>query len=236
MSSKRYFNHPLYAFFLISALLSACAANQPEPPAKPIAETATVSEPAVSEPSLPADQKTGPIDVYILPLDDFSDDAAVEVAKIVGREFGIWAKASLPLGALAIQAFPGTRQFAAEDIFEQARAVMRRLPETDPNTHFVFLTNRDINSRTRNFRFQFSHHDRVCRCSVISTARMHQPGDRNANQAAATRLLKMTKRAIGEMDFGWTRSADIKDLMYAPIMSLDDLDAIGDRHPPIPLR
>lgn len=236
MNSKRVFHQPLFAMFPMLALLTACVADQPAPPAKTIAQAAPVNEPPVSELSLPADNKPGPVDVYILPLDDFSDEAAVEIAKTVGREFGVWAKATLPLGALPIQAFPGTRQYAAEDIFEQARAVMRRLPEADPNTHFVFLTNRDINSRSRSFRFQFSFHDRVCRCSVISAARMHQPSDRNANQAAGTRLLKMTKRAIGEMSFGWTRSTDIKDLMYAPIMSLDDLDAIGDRHPPIPLR
>ena len=38
------------------------------------------------------------------------------------------------------------------------------------------------------------------------------------------------KRAIGEMHFGWKRSSDSKDLMYAPIMSLDDLDHIGLEH------
>ena len=38
------------------------------------------------------------------------------------------------------------------------------------------------------------------------------------------------KRAIGEMRYGWKRTTDIQDIMYAPIMSLDDLDQIGLEH------
>ena len=47
---------------------------------------------------------------------------------------------------------------------------------------------------------------------------------------ALGRLLKMTKRAIGEMYLGWHRSTDPNDVMFAPLMSLDDLDRMGSEH------
>jgi len=41
------------------------------------------------------------------------------------------------------------------------------------------------------------------------------------------RIYKMVKRAIGELYFGLPRSTSIADIMYAPIMSLEDIDAMG---------
>ncbi len=217
---------------IIPVILAGCAVIETPAPAETLAPIPDF-KPAPPQTKAQASEKTGPVDVYLLPLDDFSGDYAAQMAKTLTKEFGIWVKATLPLGTLRLQAFPGTQQYAAQDIFEQAGTVMRRLPEGGKNTHFVFLTNRDINARDRNFRFQLSFHDRRCRCSVISAARMHQPGDTVTSPAVETRFMKMTKRAIGEMDFGWTRSTDFKDLMYSPIMSLDDLDELGNHHPPI---
>ncbi|WFP50151.1 hypothetical protein PL263_18910 [Methylomonas sp. EFPC3] len=216
----------------IAVIMTGCAAIETPAPAETLAPIPDF-KPAPPQTKTQPAEKTGPVDVYLLPLDDFSADYAAQMAKTLTKEFGIRVKATLPLGSLRLHAFPGTQQYAAQDIFEQAGTVMRRLPEGGKHTHFVFLTNRDINARDRNFRFQFSFHDRDCRCSVVSAARMHQPGDTATSPAVETRFLKMTKRAIGEMDLGWTRSTDIKDLMYSPIMSLDDLDALGNRHPPI---
>ena len=41
------------------------------------------------------------------------------------------------------------------------------------------------------------------------------------------RTYKMTKREIGIVHFGYPRSTDVKDLMYSPIMSLEDVDRMG---------
>jgi hypothetical protein len=40
----------------------------------------------------------------------------------------------------------------------------------------------------------------------------------------------MTKRAIGEMYLGWKRSPNFGDIMYSPLMSLDELDKLGLDH------
>jgi hypothetical protein len=70
---------------------------------------------------------------------------------------------------------------------------------------------------------------------LISAARMHPEPESSASgsQQLQSRFIKMTKRAIGQMVLNWERSSDIKDLMYSPIMSLDDIDHLGNRHPAI---
>jgi hypothetical protein len=80
----------------------------------------------------------------------------------------------------------------------------------------------------------FSSHDSELRASVVSTARMIEPGDFSQRAASllADRFSKMIRRAIGEIQFGWKRSSNINDVMYSPIMGVDDLDRIGRTHTP----
>lgn len=223
---------------ILSATLAGCTTSSrytqplvvsdPTPTPKPLS-TASLYPSAATE-------KTGPVNVYLIPLNDFSEDIAAQIGRDLSKEFGLRVKGTVAMGTQGLMPMSDSQQFAAEDIFEHAKTVMQRLPEADSNTYFIFLTNRDINSRARNFRFQFSFHDKVCRCSVVSAARMHpepenSPGSR---QHLESRFIKMTKRAIGQMVLGWERSSDINDLMYSPIMSLDDIDHLGNRHPAIP--
>jgi predicted Zn-dependent protease len=129
---------------------------------------------------------------------------------------------------------PGTNQYAADDFFAKVLPRAKALPEASPRTYYVILTTHDINSRSQNFRFQFSSHSPMLNASVVSLARLLTYSNGNAilDDAAAARLYKMTKRAVGEMRLGWKRSADTQDLMYAPIMSIEDLDRIGLEHMP----
>jgi predicted Zn-dependent protease len=182
-----------------------------------------------------ADAPPGPVDavsVYLVPLDDFPEDLASSLAKLLQQNLNLRVKASLRLPALSLTTLPGTNQYVAEDILSLGAAASASLPETSSTTYRVFLTTRDTNTRSGNFRFQFSAHNKALNCSVVSMARLLEySNDRPMlTERAATRLLKMTKRAIGEMRLGWSRSADKSDLMYTPIMSLDDLDRLGLEH------
>ncbi len=96
----------------------------------------------------------------------------------------------------------------------------------------LLLTTRDINSRTGATRFQFSAHNRELNASVISLARLMYDVDGRpaAERTLQARMYKLIKRAIGEMHLGWRRSTHPDDVMYAPLMSLQDLDRIGTRH------
>ena len=182
----------------------------------------------------PVTEETSPISVYFIPLDDFNADYSVFLAQKFSAEFGVKMKSSLPIGSAKLQPFAGTQQYAAENIFALAKPVLERLPDQAPNAFYILLTNRDINSRLRTFRFMFSWHDKDLRTSVISTARLRPESDASpkAAELVAGRLNKMIGRAIGEMQFGWQRSTNIDDVMYAPIMSIDDLDRMGNTHRP----
>lgn len=177
----------------------------------------------------------GPLDgvpVYLVPLDDFPEDLAGTLARALQEGLGFRVKASLRLPPLRLPVLPGTNQLIAEEILQQGAAASARLPEATLTTYRLFLTTRDINGRSGNFRFQFSTHNRVLNSSVLSLARLldYERERPVFNERAVSRLLKMSKRAIGEMVLGWKRSPDPADLMYAPIMGLADLDRLGLEH------
>jgi predicted Zn-dependent protease len=167
--------------------------------------------------------------VYLLPLDDFSTDFTVWLSRVLSDELKICVKSSLAMGSEGLAPFTGTNQYPAEDIVTAAADVIARLNENDPKTCYVIITNKDINERSRNFRFLFAWHETPKKVSVVSAARMvfGSQGMPVSNEIIFSRIYKMTKRAIGEQYFGLARSSNIRDVMYSPIMGLDDLDQIG---------
>ena len=170
--------------------------------------------------------------VYVVPLDDFPEELAAGLARALQEDLGLRVKASIRLPPLAVPYLPGTQQLIAEEIMLRGAAASSRLPEAIPETYRVFLAARDINGRSANFRFLFSSHNRALNCSVVSLARLldYAAGRPQLNPRALMRLAKISKRALGEMVFGWQRSADPEDLMYSPLMSLADLDRLGLVH------
>lgn len=185
-----------------------------------------------SAPAAALESNRTSVDVYLAPMADFSEDMSAALAKSLSADLGLWVKSSLRLGEISSETTPDGKQLVAEDLFVKAQTVLRSLPEKTTNTQFILLTNRDINSRTGGFRYLFSYHDRALDTSVVSAARMQANlfGQPVADKQTPTRLYKIIKRAIGEMRLGWKRSTDIADIMYSPIMSLNDLDRIGLQH------
>jgi len=172
------------------------------------------------------------VSIYLVPLSDFPEEVSVQLAKIMSKEFNVWVKSSLRVGAVDINKMPGTNQLQAEDILEKYQKIIRNFPETNSKTYFLLLTTSDINSKTGGFRFQFSFHNKDLMTSVVSMARLFNYIEDKpiADNVAVSRLYKMTKRAIGEMYFGWQRSTNIEDVMYSPLMGVPDLDKIGINH------
>jgi len=176
------------------------------------------------------------VPVYLVPLNDFPEELAAVLAKSLQANMGFRVKASLQLPPLVIATAPGTAQLVSDDILLQASKASSRLPEASTTTYRIFLTIKDINSRSANLRFQFSAHNKTLNCSVISLARLLEfAGERPVlTERSISRLQKMTKRAIGEMYLGWKRSLDPSDIMYSPLMSLDELDKLGLDHAETP--
>lgn len=172
------------------------------------------------------------VSVYLVPLDDFPEELAAALAKSLQNNLSFRVKASVRLPPLNIATVPGTTQLVSDDILLLASKASSRLPEATPTTYRVFLTTRDINSRSANLRFLFSAHNKALHCSVVSLARLLEyAGERPVLTArSVSRIQKMTKRAIGEMHLGWKRSPNTNDIMYSPLMSLDELDKLGMDH------
>jgi len=208
----------LLLFALVTLSPSACTSPDSRPAAVPLEQ--------------------GQIDVYLLPVGSFPFEAANALAVDLSSDVGVNVRASLPMGADDLRPLPSGDQFAAEDVIARARAVGSRLPDRSARSIVIALAILDINDREQRLRFIFGKNDLEGRTSVLSTARMGYSTTTVEGTAEQVylRLYKMTKRAIGEQYFGYRRSSDIRDVMYAPIMSLADIDAMGtsfaERSPP----
>ena len=172
------------------------------------------------------------IAVWLIPMDDFNYDEAARLANTLSADLNLKIRATLNMGSAGLKPFAGTTQFPAEDIFAMTANVVRNLTEKRPDAAYIVLTQKDINTRDRSLRFNFAVHNRATRTAVVSAARLviAQTGGMADTPTIRKRLFKMVKRNIGDVYFGYTRSTDIRDVMYAPIMSLDDLDKMGTEY------
>ena len=181
---------------------------------------------------LPLASSRDTVNFYIIPTDDVSEQVAGQIARALTKETGLWIKSTLWAPSDVENPFPGTNQYPAENYFPMGARVARTLPEASARTYFIVLTNRDINSKTGNFRFQFSMHSPGANTSVLSFARLqhNMDGSPSSTEVVATRIGKMLLRIVGEMRLGWKRTSDPSDLMFAPIMSIEDIDRMDLVH------
>ena len=172
------------------------------------------------------------VPVYVVPLDDVPEALSATVAQALARQLGLRVRAGMRLPPLRIPTLPGSDQYAGEALLEHAVRASARLPGLGPDTYRLFLTARDINAQAGGFRFQFSMHNPTLNCSVVSMARLFEfvDGEVRLTNLTGARAVKLAKRAVGELHLGWKRSTDPQDLMYAPLMGLEDLDRIGSEH------
>jgi predicted Zn-dependent protease len=194
----------------LTCCLNATAQNQQQPIANPL----------------------DAVPFYIIPTDDLAEQAAGSIARSLSKDTGLWIKSTGWAPSDVREPFAGTNQYPAEDYFPIGARVARTLRDASPRTYFIVLTNRDINSKTRNFRFQYSMHSPMANTSVLSVARLlfNADGSRATEDVAFGRVSKMLMRIVGEMRLGWQRTSDPLSLMYAPVMSVDDIDRMSISH------
>lgn len=166
---------------------------------------------------------------YVIPTDDVAEQAAGTIARALTKDTGLWIKSTVWAPSDVSEPLPGTNQYPAEDYFPVGVRVARMLRDASPNTYFIVLTNRDINSKSGNFRFQYSMHSPMVNTSVLSIARLQYnvDGSKATENVAAERVTKMLMRIVGEMRLGWKRTSEPKSLMYAPVMSVEDIDRMS---------
>ncbi|WP_374583027.1 hypothetical protein [Pseudoduganella sp.] len=175
---------------------------------------------------LPVANPADKVHVYIIPTDGIAEQAAGRMARGVSAETGLTVRSTLWAPSGKLEPFAGTGQYAAEDLMALSARIAPTLHDVSPNTYYIVLTNRDINSSDRTFRFLFAHHNPAANTSVLSIARLlhNRNGTAASPEVAGMRIGKMLVRTVGEVRMGWKRTGDQKDVMYAPIMSTDDID------------
>lgn len=171
------------------------------------------------------------VDIILLPTSDFPQPNAVALAGRLARMTGLRVRAMLAIGEIA----PKVGQVDANLAITRTMPVVERLRSRYGDAVVILLTMADINDPGAGTNFLFAQHDLDQRISILSAYRMRDdllvrwsdalPADEAApvNQ----RLIKFLLRSVGEQHYRLPRSTDIRSAMYAPIMSLDDIDAMG---------
>src|ERR1700690_3855977 len=102
-----------------------------------------------------------PIDIYLLPVDDFSFEFADQLASRLSTELNLKVRASLPMGVSDLKELSNSSQLASEDIIARAHEIGLRLPNKSQKFVVIAFTTRDINDRSQSLRFLFAKNDRA---------------------------------------------------------------------------
>ena len=167
--------------------------------------------------------------VHFVPLGGFPSDAQETLVSHFKNNYGVNI-VSLPMIDIERVAFdPSRRQLVAEELISLMK---RRHPTllSDPEAILIGLTSGDMYLRSRpEWRFGFAAGE-LPRFAVISSARMEPVnlGDPPNPGQLQSRLRKMVVKYVGYMYFRLQQSSDRKTVMYGPILSVADLDSMGE--------
>ena len=163
--------------------------------------------------------------VYFAPLGGLSAAELQDLADFYAVRYdlnvGILPPAPVPASLWG----PGSDQVAAEDLIGLLPSIY---PEAaDPNSVVIGVLPADIYVRgIPEWRWAFGNRAEG-HLAVVSTARMHATGPFGAS-LAASRLRKMVTRDIGVLYFGLALSDDAHSVLYSEILSVADLDRLGE--------
>lgn len=120
------------------------------------------------------------------------------------------------------------RQLIAEEVIGQLKRDYPKLAN-DRTAILIGITTQDMYIREYNWRFAFSWRQEG-RFAVVSTARMDPVffGRKRNDAILESRLRKMITKNIGLMYYGYFQSSDPKSVLYRSVLSIDDLDKIGE--------
>ena len=170
----------------------------------------------------------GPRTIYLVPIAQF-DAISMKGLKIFYHDrFGIDVQA-LPLLPFEQATYDAARQqLIAEELIEQ---IKRGYPTQaqDGDAILIGLTDGDMYIREEEWRFGFNYRadDRfaVVACARMDPVNFGQPADK---ALLASRARKMLTKNIGIMYFKKDTNDNPKSVLYNNILSLDDLDHMGE--------
>ena len=168
-----------------------------------------------------------PVRIYLVPMEGISPAHATSLANTIETRHKLRTKATTTMGKQPSMFDAERRQYVANEIAKDAYHAVQKLQAPDERPFILVLTPYDINAREFQLRFLFAAH--LQGISVISTARIDPVnyGLTRDDALRDARLVKLINKAVGQQVHGYPISSDRRSVMYGPIMSVDDLDAIG---------
>lgn len=166
--------------------------------------------------------------IYFVPLGDFPSATLEELTNHYKQKYGL-AIEILPAATIKPWVMEySRRQLIAEELIGQMKQDYSDLAQ-DRAVILIGITSQDIYIREYRWRFAFSWRQEN-RFAVVSSARMDPVffGRRENDAIRQPRLRKMITKNIGLMYYGYFQSSDPKSVLYSAVLSIDDLDRIGE--------
>lgn len=210
----------LFLSFLI-ILAFICLSFYPKAPSTPKNELLIETE------APKAQVASGLADVYLMPFYGFDESLAWKFANKLSDELGLRVRAttSLPFPKDALDA--SRKQFIAEKFYEPMARANLRIYDVKPSCVYIGLVRGSIFSHNAGYRFVFALYSQ--NMAIVGDAEIGALGTA-PDFVYNERMLKILKRAIGKLYYNYRPSSDINSLMYSPLMSVKDLDAIGSNY------
>jgi len=171
-----------------------------------------------------------PAKIIIIPMDDVDNDLINNVSSYIQDNHNLKTKI-YPHMAYSYKMFNSeTEQYYAEVIASAAVRVFASTSTTISDKAIIVITDKDINHKRSTLRFIFSSHYNKFNLSVISTARIdtNNYGIDPNDHLLTTRLNKLVNKSLGLNYYKYKQTNDKNSVMYAPILSVPDLDGIGE--------
>ena len=166
-------------------------------------------------------------EVIFVPLGNFSNQFLAQLAVQTNRMTGLQVRVANPRPIPIISSYREKDQVDAIKIVESQVKDIDFLRRRYGNGTLIYFTSLDINQGISPLsRFVFSHQDYRNRICVISGHRLtsgtgisHVP-----KNIVRERVLKLTLRAIGELNLGLEKNDNKNSIMNSPIRGVMDVD------------
>jgi predicted Zn-dependent protease len=167
--------------------------------------------------------------VYLVPL---GESFALDYQGLAGtyrQRFGLQISILPTVHLTQAELDPTTHQLVAEALSDRMRAAYPDL-DRDPHAILIGLTEYDLRiAAVPSWDWAFANRTEG-RFAVISSARMDPLnfGESPDSALLHTRVRKMLTKTVGQLYFGLPLSNNRRSVMYGNVLSLADLDAMGE--------
>lgn len=169
------------------------------------------------------------VGIYLVPVWGTDRELMYYLQNTLQSQHKVRVKTTTEMG-LDVQHFDQEhQQYIAEHIITSAADVAKSLIKDGRQTPVIVVVPGDMNSGKFRFRYLFSQHNVEKKISAVSLARINPAsfGEQPDRALLSSRALKLVNKALGYHLYSYEPSSDLNNVMYGPIMGLEDLDKVS---------